>query len=85
MYGQSYYRSMGNMHINLKKIMDQREITISNLSKTTNLKYDIVKRYYLGDLRKIDLEILGVFCDYLDCQVSDIIEYEIVKKQVNSR
>ena len=65
-----------NVEIELcvKEVMDNKRISISELSKKANIKYDIVKRYYNGEMLRYDSEVLKKFCIYLDCNIEDLIK-----------
>lgn len=65
-----------NVEIELcvKEVMDNKGVSISELSKLANIKYDIVKRYYYGEMIRYDSEILKKFCVFLDCKIEDLIK-----------
>lgn len=62
------------IELNVKEVMDKRNISINELSRLANIKYDIVKRYYNGDIIRYDSEILKKFCIYLHCKIDDLIK-----------
>lgn len=65
-----------NIEIELcvKEVMDNKGVSISELSKIADIKYDIVKRYYYGEIIRYDSEVLKKFCIYLDCKIDDLIK-----------
>ena len=65
-----------NVEIELwgKEVMDNKGVSISELSKIADIKYDIVKRYYYGEIVRYDSEVLKKFCIYLDCKIDDLIK-----------
>lgn len=65
-----------NVEIELcvKEVMDNNGVSISELSKIADIKYDIVKRYYYGEIVRYDSEVLKKFCIYLDCKIDDLIK-----------
>lgn len=65
----------GIIEFRLKEIMDDRNISINQMSKRINVAYDIVKKYYYGQNYSISLETLKKFCFILDCKIEDIIKY----------
>lgn len=80
---RTYYEvDYGRIKNNLKKIMKEKDISIYNLSRMTNTKYEIVKSYYNDDLYQYSKEILAKFCYVLDCELSEIIIYEKSKTVV---
>ena len=52
-----------NVEIELcvKEVMDNKGVSISELSKIAEIKYDIVKRYYYGEIVRYDSEVLKKF------------------------
>jgi len=68
--------NFGRINIKLKPIMDAKKISISEMSKYACVKYDVVKRYYYGDLYLVDLQTLAKFCFVLNKDVSEILEYD---------
>ena len=62
------------IYVDLKKIMKQKNISVNALSKMTGIRYHIVKKYYLNQVYRVDLENLKKFCIALDCRPEDIIK-----------
>lgn len=58
----------------VKEVMDSKGVSISELSKLADIKYDIVKRYYYGEIVRYDSEVLKKFCIFLDCKIEDLIK-----------
>lgn len=59
----------------LEKILNDRNISINKLMRDTNTDFKVLKRMMTGDLVRIDIFVLARLCDYLGCEVIDIIEY----------
>ena len=58
--------------------MDRKGITRNKLSNLTGTKYDVVDRYYKGkNIALVDLDFLAKVCYVLDCDISDLLEYQI--------
>ena len=68
-------REYGNVKIKLKDIMDAKGITRNRLSKATGTRFEVVDKWYRGEVERIDTDILARFCFVLDCKVEDIVEY----------
>ncbi len=58
----------------VKEVMDNKGVSISELSRMADIKYDIVKRYYNGEITRYDSEILKKICVYLECDITDLIK-----------
>ncbi len=67
----------GMVYCNLKEIMDKRNITIYRLAKLTNLKYDVILRYYNNSIIKYDSLVLAKLCYALNCSISELLKYEV--------
>ena len=66
----------GRISCNLKEIMKKKRIGIYKLSQETNLKYDVIKRYYDNEIQRYDSDVLAKMCFYLNCEVSSLLKYE---------
>lgn len=75
----SWGTNFGKVNCDLKSLMDSRSITISDMSKFADVKYDVVKRYYNNDVYQVDLQILAKFCYVLNCNIDNILNYEYDK------
>lgn len=75
-----YYTDYGEVKCNLKTIMDNKNISINELSKLTQVKYDIVKKYYIGLNYGVTMDIIAKFCYSLGCDIKDIIIYNKKKE-----
>lgn len=64
----------------LESILKTKNISINKLMRDTDTDFKVIKRLLTGDLVKIDIIVLARICDYLDCNITDIIEY---KKEIN--
>ena len=73
----TYTTDFGYIKCNLKYLMDKHNISISLMSRLADVKYDVVKRYYIGEIYHIDLQILAKFCYILECSVEDLLNYKI--------
>lgn len=60
----------------LKNILLNRNISINKIMKDTNTDFKVIKRLMTGDLAKIDITVLARICDYLDCNIEDVVEYK---------
>ncbi len=59
----------------LEDILSTRSISINKLMKDTNTDFKVLKRIITGDLVRIDIFVMARLCDYLKCEITDIIEY----------
>jgi len=62
------------IYVDLKSIMKRKNISVNRLSIMTGIRYHIVKKYYLNQVYRVDLENLKKFCEALNCNPDDIIK-----------
>lgn len=62
------------IYVDLKQKMIEKKISVNCLSNMTGIRYHIVKKYYLNQVYRVDLENLKKFCVALDCNPEDIIK-----------
>lgn len=55
--------------------MDNRGISIYQMSKLSKIKYDTIKNYYNGICFRFDDITLSKICYILKCEIDDIIKY----------
>lgn len=69
-------KTLGKSKSNYKNISINNGITRNALSMATGIRYDVIDRYYKGQITRIDLENLAKICYALECKLSDIIDYK---------
>jgi len=57
-------------------ILKNANISQNKFMRDTNTEYGTMKRYAIGTIQKVDLEVIDRWCDYLNCNIEDIIEYK---------
>ncbi len=67
----------GRIKVKLKDIMTEKNLTRYQLSKMTNTRFEVINKWYLGEVERIDSDVLARFCYVLDCKIEDLIEYEV--------
>lgn len=64
----------------IKIILDRTllkyDITRYELAKRTGIQYQIIDNYYKNKVVRYDSFVLDRICTALDCNISDVIEYE---------
>jgi len=66
----------GHIRINIKDIMDTQNISRNALARAINTRFEVINKWYSGNVEKIDADILARICYVLNCTPSDIIIYE---------
>lgn len=65
----------GHVELRLKEIMDERGISRNQLAKRIDARFEVVGKWYKGEVEKMDLDILARICYALDCTTEDLIRY----------
>ena len=66
----------GKIKIKLRGIMEEKGLTRYQLSKITSTRFEVINKWYNGEVERIDSDVLARFCFVLNCKVEDLIEYE---------
>lgn len=69
------------LKLNLNNVLKDKEVSLFKLSKDTNITYSVLHRYQKGGLQRVDLSVLDRICNTLNCDISDLLEFENDKKQ----
>ena len=56
-------------------LLIERGISKNKIMRDTNTKHDTLQGYVNGALKRVDIDVLDRFCNYLNCDMVDIIEY----------
>lgn len=74
-------KEYGHIKVKLAEVLDSRGITRNRLRTLTGSRYEVVDRYYKGvNVEMADLDFLAKVCYVLDCEVSDLLEYQRPEK-----
>ena len=64
------------IQLTLAKALENAKITRYELAKRTGIQYQVIDNYYKNHVKRYDSYILDRICTALDCDISDIIEYQ---------
>ena len=70
------FREYGKISIHLRELLEERHMSRNQLARAINSRFEVVDKWYQGELEKIDTDILARICFVLQCDVSGIIQYE---------
>ncbi len=59
----------------LGQLLQNKNISINKLMRDTNTDFKVIKRIMSGEIVRIDIIVLARLCDYLNCNITDIVEY----------
>ncbi|MBE6815281.1 MAG: helix-turn-helix transcriptional regulator [Ruminococcaceae bacterium] len=64
------------VRLTLDKALEKKKITRYQLAQMTGIQYQIIDNYYKNKVVRYDSYVLDRVCSALQCEISDIIEYE---------
>lgn len=64
------------IRLTIDKCIGEKGITRYELSKRTGIRFQIIDNYYKNKVVRYDSDVLNRICIALDCDISDLIEYE---------
>ena len=70
-----YTRDYGSIRLHLQELMDRQGINRNQMAKRIGSRFEVVDKWYSGQLEQLDLDVLARLCFVLDCQVGDLLEY----------
>lgn len=70
----------GQVNLKLDEFLKSHKISRSSLSRNGQIHYKQLIKYCNNDMKKVDLNILARICRTIDCEISDIIEYDPPKE-----
>ena len=66
----------GHVAFHLRDLMDAKGIKRSQLAKAIDARFEVVDKWYQGEIFRIDTDILARICHVLECEIQDILTYE---------
>ena len=67
---------MGCVEIKLGALLANRGISKNKVCKYCDMQRTQLNKYINNQMERVDLAVLARLCEYLDCDVSDILEYK---------
>ena len=74
MENKSYIEN-GYYLFKLEQLLKNKKISINKIMRDTNTDFKVIKRIMNGEIVRIDMTVLARLCDYLDCEIKDLVEY----------
>ena len=65
----------GKITVDIREIMDSKRMTRNYLAKAANTRFEVIDKWYNGQLEKMDLDVLARICYVLNCSPADIFKY----------
>ncbi|MDO4326149.1 MAG: helix-turn-helix transcriptional regulator [bacterium] len=67
---------MGHIEIKLEELLKVRGISKNKICKHCDMQRTQLNKYCTNQMERVGLAILARLCEYIDCSVSDILEYK---------
>mgnify|MGYP004455040489 FL=1 len=59
----------------LNDVLVDKNVSKNRLMRETNTDFKVIQRIINGDLTRLDIIVLARICNFLNCNINDIIEY----------
>ncbi len=60
----------------LSKLMGEKRLSIADVSRDTGINRGVITRLYHETAIRVDLEVIESICDYLECDLGDLLSIE---------
>lgn len=61
--------------IHLSRILGEKRITQAELARQTNIRPSTISEIYNEIADRLNIDYLDRICEYLECDITDLIEY----------
>ena len=68
-------KDYGEIQIHLKEILEERNISLNQLSFRAEMQRSQLRNYRDNKVQRLDIDILLRLCYVLECNLYDLIEY----------
>ena len=75
-FNNIYYEVNTLVFLTLDKMLAKLNISRYELSKRTDIQYQVIDNYYKNKVKRYDGYVLDRICDALDCDIADILEHK---------
>ena len=69
-------KKQGRIIITLEEYRLRHGISKNKIVLNANVQRTQLQKYLSNNVARVDLGVLARICDYLDCEISDILKYE---------
>lgn len=67
---------MGRVEITLLEVLESKGISKNKVCKFCDMQRTQLNKYINNEMDRVDLSILARLCDYLECDISDLLKYK---------
>ena len=69
-------RDYGHVTLRLQELLEARGLKRNQVASAMGVRFEVVDKWYKGEISRLDTDILARLCYVLECDVSDILSYE---------
>lgn len=73
-YKQGVDKNMKYLHIRIMELLTERKISKTKICKDLDLQRGNFNRYCKDDFQRIDANLILKLCEYLNCEIADLLE-----------
>ncbi|KZE79339.1 hypothetical protein AV654_17880 [Paenibacillus elgii] len=67
---------MKKIHSNLKNLIDAKGVSIRQVARDIDYRFDSVRLMYNDEMKQFPRELLEKLCTYFDVGIADLLRYE---------
>lgn len=67
-------KHMRYLHLRLPELLEEKGISRTRLCRDLDLQRTNLNRYYRDNFQRIDANLIIKLCEYLNCDISDLLE-----------
>jgi putative transcriptional regulator len=60
----------------LSKLLGEKKLSIADIARDTGINRGVITRLYHETAIRVDLKVVEEICDYLDCELSELLSIE---------
>ena len=60
----------------LSRLMGERKLRIADVARDTGINRGTISRLYNETAVRVDFSVIETLCNYLDCNISDLLEIQ---------
>ena len=69
-------KDYGQITLHLRELMDARGVTRNQMATAIHARFEVVDKWYRGEVSRIDMDVLARICYVLNCDVQELLIYE---------
>ena len=71
----------GTVTVDIRTLMKRKGLTRNSLARAVHTRFEVINKWYNGNVEKIDTDVLARICYVLECTPNDIIKYTMSNRE----